>query len=106
MIYYYSDQDIADRKANAGNVSIRRFPAWAKLVSDLITDVKKMPTSNGKVALVGFSNGGNLSAHATPQDPNIDAAVIYYGGGFTGTGFLGKSLSPAVVFFGEGANTQ
>src|ERR1700680_4081972 len=80
MVYYYSDQDIADRKANAPGVSIRRFPAWAKLVSELTSDVKKMPDSNGKLALVGFSNGGNLSAHATPLDKNIDAAVIYYGG--------------------------
>ncbi len=80
MVYYYSDQDIADRKANAPGVSVRRFPAWAKLVSDLTADAKKMPSSNGKVGLVGFSNGGNLSAHATPLDSNIDAAVIYYGG--------------------------
>jgi len=44
---------------------VKRFPAWAKLVSDLSADVKKMKDSNGKVSLVGFSNGGNLSAHAT-----------------------------------------
>src|SRR5213082_734504 len=43
MVYYYSDQDIADRKANAAGVSVRRFPAWAKLVSDLTMDAKKMP---------------------------------------------------------------
>src|SRR5882762_3621212 len=59
MVYYYSDQDVADRKANAPGVSVRRFPAWAKLVSDLTSDAKKMPDSNGKVGLVGFSNGGN-----------------------------------------------
>src|ERR1700739_492883 len=34
MVYYYSDQDIAHRKASAPMVSIKRFPAWAKLVSD------------------------------------------------------------------------
>src|SRR5258705_10001726 len=79
MVSYYSDQDVADRKANAPGISVRRFPAWAKLVSDLTTDAKKMPDSNGKVGLVGFSNGGNLSAHATPLDKNIDAALVYYG---------------------------
>src|SRR3982074_1703107 len=42
MVYYYSDSDIADRKANAPGVSVRRFPAWAKLVSDLAGDAKKM----------------------------------------------------------------
>src|SRR5437016_3589172 len=73
MVYYYSDQDVADRKANAPLVSIRRFPAWAKLVSDLAADVKKMPASDGKVALVGVSHGGNLSTHATHPAPDIDA---------------------------------
>jgi carboxymethylenebutenolidase len=101
MVYYYSDQDIADRKANAPMVSIRRFPAWAKLVSDLTADVKKLPTSNGKVALVGFSNGGNLSAHATPLDPNIDAAVIYYGGVSRVPGFVAKRFPPLMIFHGE-----
>lgn len=101
MVYYYSDQDIADRKDNAPMVSIRRFPAWAKLVSDLTADVKKLPTSNGKVALVGFSNGGNLSAHATPLDPNIDAAVIYYGGVSRVPGFVAKRFPPLMIFHGE-----
>jgi len=101
MVYYYSDQDIADRKANAPMVSIRRFPAWAKLVSDLTADVKNLPSSNGKVALVGFSNGGNLSAHATPLDPNIDAAVIYYGGVSRVPGYVAKRFPPLMIFHGE-----
>jgi carboxymethylenebutenolidase len=101
MVYYYSDQDIADRKANAPMVSIRRFPAWANLVSDLTADVKKLPSSNGKVALVGFSNGGNLSAHATPLDSNIDAAVIYYGGVSRVPGFIAKRFPPLLIFHGE-----
>ena len=101
MVYYYSDQDIADRKANAPTVSIRRFPAWAKLVSDLTADVKRLPTSNGKLGLVGFSNGGNLSAHATPLDPNIDAAVIYYGGVSRVPGYVAKRFPPLMIFHGE-----
>jgi carboxymethylenebutenolidase len=101
MVYYYSDQDLLDRKANAPGVSIRRFPAWAKLVSDLTTDVKKMPDSNGRVALLGFSNGGNLSAHATPLDKNIDAAVIYYGGLSRVPGFEAKRFPPLMIFHGE-----
>jgi carboxymethylenebutenolidase len=101
MVSYYSDQDIADRKSNAGQVSIRRFPAWAKLVSELTADVKKMKDSNGKVALVGFSNGGNLSAHATPLDPNIDAAVVYYGGVSRVPGYVAKRFPPLMIFHGE-----
>ena len=101
MVYYYSDQDIADRKANAPGVSVRRFPAWAKLVSDLTRDAKKMPDSNGKVGLVGFSNGGNLSAHATPLDQNIDAAVVYYGGVSRVPGYEAKRFPPLLIMHGE-----
>ena len=101
MVYYYSDQDIVDRKSNAAMVSIRRFPAWAKLVSDLTRDVKAMPSSNGKVALVGFSNGGNLSAHAAPLDRNIDAAVIYYGGVSRVPGFVASHFPPLLIVHGE-----
>ena len=101
LVYYYSEQDIADRKANAPGVSIKRFPAWAKLVSDLTADVKKNADSNGKVALVGFSNGGNLSAHATPLDSNIDAAVVYYGGVSRVPGYTANRFPPMMIFHGE-----
>ncbi len=101
MVYYYSDQDIADRKANAPGVSIKRFPAWAKEVSELTADVKKLPDSNGKVGLVGFSNGGNLSAHATPLDTNIDASVVYYGGVSRVPGYEAKRFPPMIIFHGE-----
>jgi len=106
MVSYYSDQDIADRKANAPGVSIKRFPAWAQLVSELTADVKKMPDSNGKVALVGFSNGGNLSAHATPLDTNIDAAVIHYGGVSRVKDFQPTRYPPLLVMHGEADTRQ
>src|SRR5258706_8917590 len=106
MVYYYSDQDTADRKANAPGVSVRRFPAWAKLVSDLTADAKKMPDSNGKVGLVGFSNGGNLSAHATPLDTNIDAAVVYYGGVLAGPGYEAQRFPPPLLMHGASDTRQ
>ena len=101
MVYYYSEQDIKDREASAPGVSVRRFPAWAKLVSDLTADVKKLPDSNGRVGLIGFSNGGNLSAHATPLDPNIDAAVVHYGGVSRVPGFEAKRFPPLLIMHGE-----
>jgi carboxymethylenebutenolidase len=101
MVSYYSDQDVADRKANAPGISVKRFPAWAQEVSDLTADVKKMPDSNGKVGLVGFSNGGNLSAHATPLDKNIDASVVYYGGVSRVPGYEAKRFPPMMIFHGE-----
>jgi carboxymethylenebutenolidase len=106
MVYYYSDQDAKDRAANAPGLSIKRFPAWAKLVSDLTADVKKLPDSNGKVGLVGFSNGGNLSAHATPLDPNIDAAVVHYAGVSRVPGFEAKRFPPLLIMHGEADRRQ
>jgi len=106
MVYYYSDQDAKERAANAPGLSIRRFPAWAKLVSDLTADVKKLRDSNGKVGLVGFSNGGNLSAHATPLDPNIAAAVVHYAGVSRVPGFEAKRFPPLLIMHGEADRRQ
>ena len=106
MVSYYSDQDITDRKANAPGVSIKRFPAWAQLVSELTADVKKMPDSNGKVGLVGFSNGGNLSAHATPLDKNIDAAVVYYGGLSRVPAYQATRFPPMIIFHAEAGTRE
>jgi carboxymethylenebutenolidase len=108
MVWYYSDADakaMADRKTRGGYAA-SRFPAWAKLVSDITADAKKMPESNGKVGLVGFSNGGNLSAHATPLDPNIDAAVIQYGGVSRVKGYAPKRYPPLLVMHGEADTRQ
>ncbi len=74
LVYYYSAQD----EASVGTFEIR-YPAWAKLVDDLADDVIKQKDSNGKVGLVGFSNGGILATGASILDPRINAAVIYYG---------------------------
>ena len=106
MVYYYSEQDVKDREANVPGVSIRRFPPWAKLVSDLTAEVKKLPESNGKVGLVGFSNGGNLSAHATPLDPDIDAAVVHYAGVSRVPGFEAKRFPPLLIMHGEADRRQ
>jgi carboxymethylenebutenolidase len=108
MVYYYSDADakvMADNKTRGGYTQTR-FPAWAKLVSDLTADVKKMPDSNGKVGLVGFSNGGNLSAHAAPLDTNIDAAVIHYGGVSRVKDYQPTRYPPLLVMHGEADTRQ
>jgi carboxymethylenebutenolidase len=73
LVYYYSDAD------EAGYDFASRYPAWAKLVDDLADYLLRQPQSNGKVALVGFSNGGILATGAAALDPKISAAVIYYG---------------------------
>jgi carboxymethylenebutenolidase len=108
MVYYYSDADAQGMKelTSRRNYTITRFPAWAKLVSDITAYVKKQPDSNGRVGLVGFSNGGNLSAHATPLDPNIDAAVVQYGGVLRVPGYQPKRFPPLLIMHGEADTRQ
>ncbi|MBX7199153.1 MAG: dienelactone hydrolase family protein [Rhodospirillaceae bacterium] len=73
LVYYYSAAD------EAGYDFELRYPAWARLMDDLADHLRTQPQSNGKVGLVGFSNGGILASGAAALDPNITAAVIYYG---------------------------
>jgi carboxymethylenebutenolidase len=79
LVYYYSDADERSMSAGGGDVFTSRYPAWAKLVDDLADHLIAQPQSNGKVGLVGFSNGGILATGASTLDPKINAAVIYYG---------------------------
>ena len=78
LVYYYSDADERGMSEGA-DVFTNRYPAWAKLVDDLADHLLTQPLSNGKVGLVGFSNGGILATGASTLDPKINAAVIYYG---------------------------
>jgi carboxymethylenebutenolidase len=78
LVYYYSDRDELGM-SQSGDVFTDRYPAWAKLVDDLADYLLMQKDSNGKVGLVGFSNGGILATGASTLDPKINAAVIYYG---------------------------
>jgi len=75
LVYYYSPRD----EASGGSMFEARYEAWARLVDDLADHLIKQKESNGKVGLVGFSNGGILATGAAILDPRINAAVVYYG---------------------------
>lgn len=78
LVFYYSPGDW-QRLTRGDDVFTRRFLSWTKLVSDIAADIRKRPDSNGKIGLVGYSNGGTLSGGTAALDPTITAAVIYYG---------------------------
>jgi len=78
LVYYYNDADELGI-SRSGDVFTERYADWAKLVDDLADHLIAQPQSNGKVGLVGFSNGGILATGASTLDPKINAAVIYYG---------------------------
>jgi carboxymethylenebutenolidase len=74
LVYYYGADD-----TGVGDEFEQQYALRATLVDDLADHLLAQKDSNGKVALVGFSNGGILATGAATLDPKISAAVIYYG---------------------------
>ena len=100
LVYYYSDMD--DRfMSNGVDIFEQRYPAWAKMVGELAGYLEKQSDSNGKAALVGFSNGGILATGAATLDPRISAAVIYYGTDPWPLGTPAKRFPPLLILHGD-----
>jgi carboxymethylenebutenolidase len=100
LVYYYSDLD-DKMMSNGVNVFEDRYPKWAKLVDDLADYLVTQKDSNGKVGLVGFSNGGILATGASTLDPKINAAVVYYGTDPWPLGQAAKRFPPLLVLHGD-----
>jgi carboxymethylenebutenolidase len=100
LVYYYSD---LDDKLMSNGISVfdERYPKWATLVDDLADYLVKQKDSNGKVGLVGFSNGGILASGASTLDPTINAAVIYYGTDPWPLGQPAKRYPPLLILHGD-----
>src|SRR5262245_13576942 len=102
LFYYYSDLDEKLMSRGGGaNVFTARYPAWAKQVDDVADYLIKQKDSNGKVGLVGFSNGGILATGASTLDAKINAAVIYYGTEPWPLGEPAKRFPPLLVLHGD-----
>ncbi len=100
LVYYYSAND--QRLMSSGtDVFMARYPAWAKLVDDLAHSLLREKESNGKIGLVGFSNGATLAAGAGALDPAITAAVIYYGAPPFPIMDQVKRLPPLLILHGD-----
>jgi carboxymethylenebutenolidase len=100
LVYYYSDLD-DKMMSNGVSVFEDRYPKWAKLVDDLADYLVMQKDSNGKVGLVGFSNGGILATGASALDPKINAAVIYYGTDPWPLGQPARRFPPLLVLHGD-----
>jgi carboxymethylenebutenolidase len=100
LVYYRSDSDMK-RLAAGENVFEPRLSDWATLVDDLADDLVKQKSSNGKVALIGFSDGGTLSTGAAARDKNIAAAVVYYGTDSAYFGIEENRFPPMLLLHGD-----
>jgi carboxymethylenebutenolidase len=61
---------------------------------------RKLPRWNGKVASIGFCMGGGNSFRFAAEVPELNAAVVYYGG-TPGEDLLAKIKAPVLAFYGE-----
>ena len=104
LVYYRSEDDMK-RLAAGENVFEARIGDWVKLVDDLADDLKTRKNSSGKVALIGFSDGGTIATGAAAQDQNITAAVIYYGVDAQNFGIEAKRFPPMLLLHGQDDTT-
>jgi carboxymethylenebutenolidase len=104
LVYYRSDDDMK-RLATGENVFEHRIYDWAREVDDLADYLKVQKDSNGKVGLIGFSDGGSIGVGAAAMDKNINAAVIYYGTDAENFGIVEKRFPPMLLLHGENDST-
>ena len=104
LVKYRSDSDMKALMAGQ-NVFEARFGDWAKLVDDLADYLKAQKTSNGKVGLIGFSDGGTLTSAASALDKNVAAAVVYYGMDGANVGIEEKRFPPMLILHGDADQT-
>jgi carboxymethylenebutenolidase len=74
-------------------------------VDDLADYLKAQKNATGKVALIGFSDGGTLATGAGAMDKNITAAVIYYGMDAANVGIEEDRFPPMLLLHGDADQT-
>jgi carboxymethylenebutenolidase len=83
VVFYYSDADAvamgsADHAVRAKTFQ-NRVEAWARLVGDVVGYALGRPETNGRVGVLGVSNGATLGVAAAARDARISALVACYG---------------------------
>ena len=60
----------------------------------------KMPTANGKTATIGYCWGGARSFEAAVNQPDLDAAIVFYGTSPSNAADLAKIKAPVLGLYG------
>jgi carboxymethylenebutenolidase len=81
--YYIGDDsqrannpDAEQRQANFSN----RIHAWSKVVSTVMDSILLNDLASGRIALLGFSQGGYLATATAGLDSRVSALGVFYGG--------------------------
>lgn len=61
---------------------------------------KKIPSSNGKVIVLGFCWGGGQSFRYAVDQPELQAALVFYGTGISTAAEVAKIKAPVYGFYG------
>ncbi len=61
----------------------------------------KLPAANGRTATVGYCWGGSTSFVYATKQPDLDAAVVYYGGSPSDLSTLGSTRAAVLGLYGE-----
>jgi carboxymethylenebutenolidase len=79
-----------------------RMPAMLSALRDAVRYLRheRPETREQKVGCVGFCMGGGLSALLACEEPELSAAVVYYGGA-PAAEKLGGIAGPVLAFYGE-----
>ena len=65
---------------------------------------QKIPSANGKTAVIGFCWGGSQSFRFATNNKNIKAVLVFYGSAPEKNGDLEKITAPVYGFYGENDN--
>jgi len=80
VVNYYSASDV--RAVATGQFKTIeydvRFKEWTRLVREIARIVAKQPRADGRVALIGFSQGGKLAIASAADNPDIAALAVFY----------------------------
>lgn len=81
FVEYYDDSDrraLAAGTLDQGAAYLARFKAWTGKVRAAVERIRGQARSDGRVALIGFSQGGRLVIASAANNPAVQAMVVFY----------------------------
>ncbi|MFP5240539.1 MAG: dienelactone hydrolase family protein [Acidobacteriota bacterium] len=102
VLSYYAGNESPPEAGLQGKLFFaRHLSGWMARVRMLTDLILAAPRSNGKVGVVGFSQGGYLSVACAADDGRISALVVLYGGVPHRLRGQMRRLPPLLAFHGE-----
>jgi carboxymethylenebutenolidase len=83
-VYFLRYYDDSDRRAlevgtlDQGSAYVERFKVWTSTVRAAVQRIRSQQRSDGRVALIGFSQGGRLAIASADNNPATQALVAFY----------------------------